>query len=61
MKVLVTGNLGYVGQVLTSKLIEKNIDVLGCDTGFYQYPSNSNDSKTINKDIRDIDESDLKV
>lgn len=60
VKVLVTGNLGYVGQILTSKLIEKNIDVIGCDTGFYEYHLNSNDSKTLNKDIRDIDESDLK-
>ncbi len=35
MKILVTGNLGYVGNVLTRSLLEQKIDVIGCDTGFY--------------------------
>ncbi len=62
MKVLVTGNLGYVGQVLTSKLIEKNYQVIGCDVGFYQYELQKIDNLniTIKKDIRNIVESDLK-
>lgn len=62
MKVLVTGNLGYVGQVLTTRLIKKNFDVIGCDTGFYQHHLQNivNSEITIKKDIRDINESDLK-
>lgn len=62
MKVLVTGNLGYVGQVLTSKLIEKNYQVIGYDVGFYQYELQKIDNLniTIKKDIRNIVESDLK-
>lgn len=31
MKVFVTGNLGYIGSVLTEILLEKNIDFIGYD------------------------------
>ena len=36
MKILVTGNLGYIGSVLTSKLIEKGFDVTGVDIGYFE-------------------------
>ena len=36
MKVLVTGNLGYIGSVLTDILLEKNIDFIGYDIGFFK-------------------------
>ena len=35
MKVLVTGNLGYVGNVLTRMLLNQKFDVTGYDVGFY--------------------------
>ena len=35
MKVLVTGNLGYVGNVLTEILSKLNFQVIGCDSNFY--------------------------
>ena len=63
MKVLVTGNLGYVGNVLTKILLEQKIDVVGCDTGFYpQGFLNSETSKCvqIKKDIRNLSVEDLK-
>ena len=57
MKILVTGNLGYVGNVLTRMLLEQKFDVIGCDTGFY--PQGFLDLETsectqIKKDIRNI-------
>ncbi|MBN2638852.1 MAG: NAD(P)-dependent oxidoreductase [Bacteroidales bacterium] len=35
MKVLLTGNLGYIGSVLSQKLIEKSYEVVGYDTDLY--------------------------
>ena len=35
MKVLVTGNLGYIGSVLVNELIEKSYEVVGYDTDYY--------------------------
>ena len=62
MKVLVTGNLGYVGNVLTRMLLEKNFEVVGCDTGFYpQGFLGLAEPKIIQikKDIRNLTEDDL--
>ena len=36
MRVLVTGNLGYIGTVLVPELIARNYDVVGFDAGFYK-------------------------
>ena len=63
MKILVTGNLGYVGNVLTRMLLEQKFDVIGCDTGFY--PQGFLDLETsectqIKKDIRNLSVEDLK-
>ena len=36
MKVLITGNLGYIGSVLTKLLLNKGYDVTGLDIGYYK-------------------------
>jgi len=63
MKILLTGHLGYVGSVMINQLTKKNFDVLGCDVGYY--PRNftsieNNNYSSLKKDIRDLDENDLK-
>lgn len=62
MKVFVTGNLGYIGSVLTDILLEKNIDFIGYDAGYFRncnlIPTNTN-FKQIIKDIRDVEKNDL--
>ena len=35
MNILVTGNRGYVGSILTKLLIEKGYNVTGLDANFY--------------------------
>lgn len=60
--VLVTGNQGYIGSVLTETLKEKGYEVVGFDTNYYQsIPSvkSKNDIKQIKKDIRDVSQEDL--
>ena len=63
MKILVTGNLGYIGKILTKRLLDLNHKVLGIDTGFYedQFTDSFSNSKLtqIKKDIRDITKLDL--
>lgn len=57
MKVLVTGDQGYIGSVLTQILREKSYDVVGYDIGYYSecklYEYDENYRKII-KDIRDV-------
>ncbi len=63
MKVLVTGHLGYIGNCLVPLLIEAGHDVTGLDTGFFKQCAFGGELisiPTINKDIRDVCESDLK-
>ena len=62
-KILVTGNLGYIGSVLCNFLEDKNFFVKGLDIGLFKNCNISpcNDpSNQIFKDIRDISENDLK-
>ena len=62
MKVFVTGNLGYIGSVLTDILLEKNIDFIGYDIGYFKNCNllKTNDNfKQIIKDLRDIEKKDL--
>ena len=63
MKVLVTGNLGYIGSVLTEVLTKNNIDFVGYDSGYFEdcllYDVENNFTQ-IKKDIRDINDGDLK-
>ncbi len=62
MKILVTGNLGYIGSVLTEVLKSKGHSVRGYDTGYYEscilFPPEEPDEQ-IRKDIRDIAAEDI--
>ena len=62
--ILITGNLGYIGPVLTSHLLKKDYIISGLDTGWFEFCNVKNiisdkPSLQIYKDIRDISESDL--
>jgi nucleoside-diphosphate-sugar epimerase len=67
LKVFVTGTNGYIGCVLGPYLIERGIEVVGLDTGYYRDGWLYSDNKatprtplTINKDLRHVDADDLK-
>ncbi len=63
MNILVTGNNGYIGSVLTPMLIEKGYNVIGLDTDFYQGIEKDKlegKIKQIIKDVRNISIEDLK-
>jgi len=57
-KILITGNNGYIGSVLTKILVERGYDIVGLDTNFYG--SGYNNITQITKDIRNITKKDLK-
>jgi nucleoside-diphosphate-sugar epimerase len=62
MKILVTGNLGYVGTITTEYLKHQGYDVVGLDSGFYReclLVPIENEVVTKNKDIRDVEVSDF--
>jgi nucleoside-diphosphate-sugar epimerase len=63
MKVLLTGNNGYIGTVLTEELIKNDYEVIGFDTDYFYdcklLKTNPKITKHIKKDIRDISEEDL--
>ena len=66
MKVFVTGTNGYIGCVLGPYLMERGIEVVGLDTGYYRdgwlYSDNQATPRTpltINKDLRQVDAADL--
>jgi nucleoside-diphosphate-sugar epimerase len=62
MKILVTGNLGYIGSVLVPKLQSLGHEVTGLDSGYFRDCLLSpvrEDFRQIDKDIRDVDASDL--
>lgn len=62
MKILVTGNLGYIGTVLSEFLINKGHEVIGYDAGFFE-KTNLCECKQIHhqiyKDIRQVDKDDF--
>jgi len=63
VKVLVTGNLGYVGNVLTNMLLQENFEVIGCDVEFYPQGFLGLEKPKVfqlKKDIRNITLDDLK-
>jgi len=62
MRVLVTGNLGYIGTVLTPLLEQAGHEVIGLDSDLYQQCTFGKDLPKvpqIKKDIRDITRKDL--
>lgn len=64
MKVFVTGSEGYIGSILGPYLIENGHQVVGLDTGYYRSGWLYRDKGThypscINKDLRDMDVTDL--
>ena len=62
MKILVTGNHGYIGTVLTSVLRKKGYEVVGLDIDYFKDCSLEPVQDTfpqINKDIRTIESSDI--
>lgn len=63
MKILITGNQGYIGAVLTDILVKKGYEVVGLDTNYYEglipLPESFQQIKQIKKDIRLISEDDL--
>lgn len=64
MRVLLTGADGYIGAVLGRYLIERGLDVVGLDTGYYRqgwlYPHGGPRPMMLTKDIREIETGDLK-
>ncbi|GAG05758.1 unnamed protein product, partial [marine sediment metagenome] len=63
MRVLITGNLGYIGTALTPMLMVKGYEVVGLDIDLYRdctFGDGLVKVPTINKDVRDIALDDLK-
>jgi len=62
MKILITGQNGYVGRVLTNLLLENKYDILGCDINYFPTPFDNDlhEISNVVSDIRDITEKDLK-
>src|SRR5215510_798307 len=62
MKILVTGNKGYIGVVLTSMLIDAGYDVVGLDSDLYErctFGDGMPEVISIRKDLRDIEAKDV--
>jgi nucleoside-diphosphate-sugar epimerase len=62
MRILVTGNKGYIGTVLTKVLLEKGYEVAGFDTDYYagcELESSDFKIKQINKDVRKASKEDF--
>ena len=63
MHILVTGNLGYIGSVLTTELAAGGHDVSGLDTGYFRdclLADAPAPARQIVKDIRDVEEADFR-
>jgi nucleoside-diphosphate-sugar epimerase len=64
LRVLVTGADGYIGTVLTGRLIEAGYDVDGLDTGFYLdgllYHDHRDRPRTLCRDVRRVTVDDLR-
>jgi nucleoside-diphosphate-sugar epimerase len=63
MRVLLTGNRGYIGTIMAPMLNNEGHDVTGLDTDFYDgctFGDPPAAIRTINKDIRDVTRDELK-
>ena len=62
MKIMVTGDRGYIGTILVPILQKKSYDVIGYDSGYFSenlLEEINEDYLQITKDIRDITREDL--
>jgi len=62
MNILVTGNNGYVGTILTEILLKKGYSVTGLDVNYFEsctLESVNHDFRQIIKDIRAVDNNDV--
>lgn len=62
MKILVTGDLGYIGSVLVPILVDMGHTIKGYDAGYFAeclLEKSNNDYEGVKKDIRDITLSDV--
>lgn len=59
MRILVTGNEGYLGSLLAPELMKRGFEVIGLDTGFYAdtmlFHTSHNAPRTLNCDLRRIE------
>ena len=63
MRVLVTGNKGYIGSVMVPVLVAAGHEVTGLDTNLYErcsFGEWTDPTPTIRKDVREVEASDLK-
>lgn len=62
MKVLVSGNQGYIGTVLTKMLTENGFDVVGLDIGYFRdcnLTPIAGEVQTISRDVRYVQSQDI--
>lgn len=63
-KILVTGNEGYIGCVLTDKLVDLGYEVIGLDIGIFKdsrfVPRGKAPTTQLYKDVRQVEKRDLK-
>lgn len=64
MRVLFTGADGYIGALLGPYLLQRGIEAVGLDTGYYRqgwlYPMGGDQPAVITRDLRNVTEDDLK-
>ena len=60
-KILVTGNLGYIGSVLTPKLVKKGYYVVGLDCGFFKDCITDKKKKLTNKSLKILEMSQKEI
>lgn len=54
MKLLVTGNNGYIGNVMCPMLLDEGFEVVGLDTDYFEGCEFGNGKKKINQIVKDI-------
>jgi nucleoside-diphosphate-sugar epimerase len=55
MRVFVTGTEGYIGAVLAPLLMQRGLEVVGLDTGYYREGWLYSDNRTLTEDLRGCD------